>query len=66
MDVAFVDQVCKKQCMDNLKASYGLYHDLNNEVGSLLHITKSLAVEVLLTPKCHVELAEYAPGWRKA
>jgi hypothetical protein len=52
--------------MDKLVASYGLYHDLNNEVGSLLHITKSLAVEVLLTPKCHAELAEYAPGWRKA
>jgi hypothetical protein len=35
----------------------GLCHDYINEEGMLQHIAKCLGVEVLLTPKCHAELA---------
>ena len=47
----------------------GLCHDFINEEGMLLHIAKCLGVEVLLTPKCHAELAgegvEYVWGGAK-
>ncbi len=35
----------------------GLCHDFINEEGILWHIAKGLSIEVLLTPKCHAELA---------
>jgi hypothetical protein len=34
-----------------------LCHDFINEEGMLQHIAKSIGVKVLLTPKCHAELA---------
>jgi hypothetical protein len=47
----------------------GLCHDFINEEGMLQHIAKCLGVEVLLTPKCHAELAgedvEYIWGGAK-
>jgi hypothetical protein len=47
----------------------GLCHDFLNEEGTLQHIAKCIGVEVLLTPKCHAELAregvEYVCGGAK-
>ena len=34
-----------------------LCHDFTNEEGMFQHIAKCIGVEVLLTPKCHAELA---------
>ena len=41
----------------NLTHLMGLCHDVLNEEGMLQHIAKRIGVEVLLTPKCHAELA---------
>ena len=53
----------------SLRHLMGLCHDFINEEGMLLHIAKCLGVEVLLTPKCHAELAgegvEYIWGGAK-
>jgi hypothetical protein len=35
----------------------GLCHDFINKEGMLQHNAKCLGIEVLLTPKCHAELA---------
>lgn len=47
----------------------GLCHDFLNEEGMLQHVAKRIGVEVLLTPKCHAELAgegvEYVWGGAK-
>ena len=53
----------------NLTHLMGLCHDFLNEEGTLQHIAKRIGVEVLLTPKCHAELAgegvEYVWGGAK-
>jgi hypothetical protein len=53
----------------SLRSLMGLCHDFLNEEGMLQHIAKSIGVEVLLTPKCHAELAgegvEYVWGGAK-
>ena len=53
----------------NLTHLMGLCHDFLNEEGMLQHIAKRIGVEVLLTPKCHAELAgegvEYVWGGGK-
>ena len=53
----------------SLRHLMGLCHDFVNEEGMLQHIAKRLGVEVLLTPKCHAELAgegvEYIWGGAK-
>ena len=41
----------------SLQHVMGMCHDFINEEGMLQHIAKSLGVKVLLTPKCHAELA---------
>ena len=47
----------------------GSCHDFLNEEGILQHVAKRIGVEVLLTPKCHAELAgegvEYVWGGAK-
>jgi hypothetical protein len=47
----------------------GLCHDFINEEGMLLRDAKCLDIKVLLTPKCHAELAgegvEYIWGGAK-
>ncbi|KAI2489896.1 hypothetical protein MHU86_24684 [Fragilaria crotonensis] len=54
----------------SLRHIMGLCHDFVNEEGMLQHIAKRLGTEVLLTPKCHAELAgegvEYIWGGAKA
>lgn len=41
----------------SLRQIMGMCHDFMNEEGMLQHIAKTLGVKVLLTPKCHAELA---------
>ena len=41
----------------SLRHIMGMCHDFLNEEGMLQHIAKNLGVTVLLTPKCHAELA---------
>ncbi len=41
----------------SLRHIMGMCHDFINEEGMLQHIAKSIGVKVLLTPKCHAELA---------
>jgi hypothetical protein len=41
----------------SLRHIMGMCQDFVNEEGMLQHITNSLGVKVLLTPKCHAELA---------
>ena len=46
--------------VDNIKSLrhiMGMCHDFLNEEGMMQHIAKILGVTVLLTPKCHAELA---------
>lgn len=55
----------------SLRHLMGLCHNfLNEEQGMLQHVAKSIGVEVLLTPKCHAELAgegvEYVWGGAKS
>ena len=54
----------------SLRRLMGLCHDFLNKEGMLQHIAKSIGVEVLLTPKCHAELAgegvEYVWGGAKS
>ena len=54
----------------SLRHLMGLCHDFLNEEGMLQHIANSIGVQVLLTPKCHAELAgegvEYVWGRAKA
>ena len=40
-----------------LRHFMGLCNDFINKEGMLQHIAKCIGVEVLLTPKCHAELA---------
>ena len=53
----------------NLTYLMGFCNDFLNEEGMLQHIAKRIGVEVLLTPKCHAELAgegvEYVWGGAK-
>ncbi len=53
----------------SLRHILGLCIDFINEEGMLQHIAKCIGVEVLLTPKCHAELAgegvEYVWGGAK-
>jgi hypothetical protein len=41
----------------SLRHIMGMCHDFLNEEGMLQHITNCLGVKVILTPKCHAELA---------
>ena len=41
----------------SLQYIMGMCHDFMNEEGMLQHIAKKIGVKVLLTPKCHAELA---------
>ena len=53
----------------SLRHIMGMCHDFLNEEGMLQHVGKGLGVTVMLTPKCHAELAgegiEYLWGQAK-